>query len=316
VNASKPTDVWVDANTQLALDVSNTQISSDTTNYNFQGIQVNNEPYTSSEMITQPVTVDLIYAPTTKTQTSIDLNANPTSAMLGNPIILTGKVTSDAQRSTVTLSYSSDSKNWQSIANLTTDGNQNFSYTWNPDKAGTYFVQAYAAGDANHIAATKTLSVQVENPPNPSSDINTITKSVKDIVAKVAGASYLSSLVEFAGSLLGLGAAIASLTIPTAPPILGYLIGSLLLGFVFIFPISAIVLSVKAARNHRSPGILWLTPLLTVWIVTLAVLVANGALLIVFPLQLLQAAQILLVSSNVFLIPLLFSVGVARAVSN
>jgi Ca2+/Na+ antiporter len=83
-------------------------------------------------------------------------------------------------------------------------------------------------------------------------------KFIQDIVDRVNRLSFGSVLLGFAGSLLMLGVGIAALLVPGGSPILGYFIGSCLVGFVFVFPISAIVLSLKAARTHRCPSAVWL----------------------------------------------------------
>ncbi len=94
---------------------------------------------------------------------------------------------------------------------------------------------------------------------------------------------------------------------------MGYLIGSFLVGFVYVFPVSAIIVLVKSARSRRRPSLLWLTPLLTIWLSSMVLVVLAPKL--AAPPDLLVAAQILLVLSNVFAVPMLAAFRLARVVA-
>ena len=137
---------------------------------------------------------------------------------------------------------------------------------------------------------------------------------MRTVLGKVNGVPFVALLVGLAGSLLGLGLTIGSLLVPGSSQVAGYFIGSLLIGFVFVFPISAIVLSVKAARSHRSPRLLGLIPVATIWVAALATLLANGIVFFV-PAPLVEAVLFLLIASNVILMPLVFSVALAKFVA-
>ena len=93
----------------------------------------------------------------------------------------------------------------------------------------------------------------------------------------------------------------------------GYLIGGILVGFVYVFPVSAILVLVKSVRSKRGPSLLWLTPLLTVWLSSMALVFLGGRLAI--PPALLMAAEVLLVLSNVFAIPVLMAFRLAKVVA-
>lgn len=137
---------------------------------------------------------------------------------------------------------------------------------------------------------------------------------IRTIVEKVNSVPLAPAILALAGSLLTMGLTIGGLLAPGNAAMVGYFIGSLLIGLVFIFPISAIGFSLRAARSHRSPGVVWLIPLATIWVATLAMLLANGIVFFV-PGVLLDAVLALLVLSNATFVPLAFSVALARVVA-
>jgi cation transport ATPase len=208
-----------------------------------------------------------------------------------------------------------DNANWQPLASVLTGGDGAFTYSWTPSKSGTYLVRAFWPGDAEYTAASQTVTVSIEDPaPYNSVESGNTQTFFKDVVDQLKGVPLIAVPVELAGSLLVLGASLATILTPDASPLVGYFLGSLFLGFVFVFPISALALSFKAARRHRSPSILWLIPLATMWIAALLVLSLSGVFLAA-PQALFDAAAILLVASNTFLVPLTFSLFLAKAVA-
>jgi hypothetical protein len=314
VNGSNPTDIWIDSNTQITIEVQSTQISGSGANYDFGELRVDNQPCGSNILITKPLTVDLVYSASSKSPSSIDLNANPQTALAGQQLTLAGKISAKDISSTVNLFYSSDNTKWDPLADVLTSNDGTFSYTWKPDSPGTYFIRAYWSGNEQYAPSSRVVSVSVQEGfgGNPRSD--NIPQIIGAIVEKVNSVPFVPAILGLAGSLLTLGSAIA-LLIPGSSPVLGYFIGSLLIGFVFVFPISAIALSLKAARSHRSPGVVWLIPLATIWVAALAMLITNG-LFFFAPAPLLDAMVLLLITSNALFMPMAFSVGLARAVAS
>lgn len=314
VNGSNPTDIWIDSNTQITIEVQSTQISGSGANYNFGELRVDNRPSGSNILITKPLTVNLVYSASSKSPSSIDLNANPQTALAGQQLTLTGKISAKDVSSTINLFYSSDNAKWDPLADVPTSSDGTFSYTWKPDRPGAYFIRAYWSGNEQYAPSSRVVSVSVREGfgGNPGSD--NIPQIIGAIVEKVNSVPFVPAILGLAGSLLTLGSAIA-LLIPGSSPILGYFIGSLLIGFVFVFPISAIALSLKAARSHRSPGVVWLIPLATIWVAALAMLIANG-LFFFAPAPLLDAMVLLLIASNALFMPMAFSVGLARVVAS
>jgi hypothetical protein len=132
-------------------------------------------------------------------------------------------------------------------------------------------------------------------------------------LAAARSVPYLGTLVGFTATLMTLGYVLASFVIPGGPPIVGYFIGSIFVGFILVFPLSAAVVLVRAARTKRRPSLLWLTPLLVIWLSSLAAVLLSPSLSLAHPL--LVASQFLLVLSNVFAIPMLASFRLAKLVA-
>lgn len=313
INGSKATDIWIDSNTQVSIEVQTTQISGSGANYNFGELRVDNQSSSSSILVTKPVTIYLVYSASSKSPSSMDLNVNPTTVASGQPITFNGKIS--AKEGTVSLYYSSDNANWEPLANISATNDGSFSYTWKPDKSGTYFIRAHWPGNDQYAPASRVISVRVQEGSGADQSSGKISDFINSIMERVNSIPFVPVILGLAGSLLALGLAIGALLVPGSSHVLGYLIGSLLIGFVFIFPISAIILSVKAARSHRPPGVLWLIPLVTIWIAALAMVLTNG-LFFFAPAPLLDVILLVLVGSNAILIPLAFSVALAKVVAS
>lgn len=313
VNGSE-TGLWVDADTQFTIEVQSNQIQGTTANYNFTGLRVDGQPSDFRIMVKKPITVTLVYSERPKIQSNIDIRAYPNSIVSGYPVTVTGSVPATGA-STVNLFSSPDNINWSWFTNVTTRNDGTFTYDWKPNGTGVYFMKAFWPGDAQHGPASQVVSVHVQDSPLPKLADPNMPKFIQDILGSVNRLSFASALLGLAGSLLMLGVGIAALLVPGGSPILGYFLGSCLVGFIFVFPISALLFSLKAARTHRSPGVVWLTPLATIWIVTFAMLASGGAFFAIPPL-LLEAATVLLISSNTLLVPLIFSLMLAKLVES
>ena len=324
VNASKATNLWLDNNTQLNINVHTRQILGAVTNYNFTEIQINNQVAPPTMLVTKPITVNIIFSNQQKTQSSITLDVTPASTTTGNTVKISGSLSANranSNSSTVDLSFSNDTVKWEPMTNVTTGQGGTFSYSWTPNVPGSYLVRAYWPGNTQQVASTEITSVNVQstvptnlggsnNQPNPILELPKVMNG-----GVMNGGPLISLPLDLARSLLVLGTLFAGLLIPGAVPVIGYFIGSVLAGFVFVFPISVLVLAFRAARNQRSPSVIWLTPLLTIWIATFAILIASRMSPVV-PQALLEASTTLLLASNALLVPLGFSLIVARAVAS
>ncbi len=316
VNGTEAAELWADNNTQLDVEVPTTQIHATSVNYNFIDLQVNGQVSTSIVNVTKPTTINVVFTSQQKAPSSITVQVNPVSAISGDPVTISGSLSVDDNFSTVHLSFSADRENWQPIANVSTGQGGLFSYAWTPDAPGSYTVRAYWQGDARHVSSWDMVPVKVQTtaPANLGGPVN--LPNISQELPKVTnGWLFASTPIALARAFLALGALLAALLVSGGAPVVGYFIGSLLLGFVFVFPISAVIFSYRASKNRRSPSVIWLIPLFTMWIATLAILIASGSFLTV-PQSLLTASTLLLVASNALLVPLGFSVLVARAVAN
>ncbi len=315
VSTSKSSELWANRGEQLVLEVQTKQISGMDANYNFQELRVNGQTSSPDIIVTSPMSITIVFSQQQKASSTIDLKVTPSSTASGHPVALAGTVSGSDGPSNVTLSYSSDKANWQNLASVPTGRGGSFSYTWTPSESGTYFIRASWPGDSRHMPATEIASVEVQNSiPTYMSGSGGLQNLVQGFSNQVRAVPFVALPLELASSLLVLGSISADLLIPTAPAVIGYFIGSLLVGFVFVFPISAVGLSVKAARSRRSPSFVWLTPLATIWFAALIMLATSGVFFSASQ-ALLAALWILLISSNAFLIPLAFSLVLAKALA-
>ena len=227
---------------------------------------------------------------------------------------ISGSLSVGNNSSTVHLSFSTNKEYWQSIANVSTGQGGLFSYIWTPDAPGSYVVRAYWQGDTRHVSTSDMVPVKVQTvvPANlgGSGNVPNLSQEFSNLAKGWPSASLPFALAR---SFLALGVVLANL-IPGGAPVDGYFVGSLLLGFVFVFPVTSILFAYRASKYRRSPSVIWLIPLFTIWIAALAILVSSGLFLTV-PEALLAASTILLVAGNALLLPLGFSMLVARAVA-
>jgi hypothetical protein len=308
IQSSQPTKLWTDANSQLGIQVVTTQILGNSVNYNFTELRLDGNAPGLNIDVSKPLTISVVYSDVPKAASSIDLKVNPTIGVPGYPLTISGSLTSAAQPSTISLSYGSDNVNWQPLADVSVGTDGRFAYTWTPGTSGNYSVRAYFQGDGNHAPTSRIVSVQIKDTALPS------VEDSFNIHALANRVPFASTAFAFAGSLMTIGAAVGVLLLPSASPTLGYLIGSLIVGFVFVFPFSAIVLAVKAARSKRGPRSVNLIPLFLVWVSTLAIMVTKGSSVASSGL-LLHATALTLIISNALLFPLAFSVLLAKYVA-
>jgi hypothetical protein len=316
LNASKAAELWVDNNAPLSVGVETTEIKTTATDYNFKEIQVDGQSSSSGIRITMPIVVSIVFSGRQKAQPTITLEVNPASPISGYPVKITGSLSTDSNSSTVSLFYSSDEVNWEPMANVPTRQGGSFSYVWTPSVSGSYFIRAYWQGDSQYAPSSEVVPVRVQNGlPSDIRGSGNLPQLIQDIANRVNRMSIVSLPLELARSLLLLGVVLTAFLIPSSPPILGYFVGSLFVGFVFVFPISMAILAFNASRKRRSPSAVWLTPLLTIWGAALFLLLAGGILFAV-PQALLAASTILLVSSNTLLVPLTSSLLLIRVITS
>jgi len=313
LNGTSPYSLWVDANNPLSISVRSTQLLDSSGNYSFQEIRVDNQTYAGVLDVAKPIDVSLVFAPASKQSASLSLQVMPSVAVSGIPLSITGSVEGQTgEPTTVVISYSSGNSGWEQIANVPTDQNGEFAYTWLATAPGNYSIKASWLGNSKYSSTSQIVGVRVvDSIPIAGPDLfNQILQSWLPAARNVP---YLGTLVSFTGTLMTLGYVLASFVIPGGPPIVGYFLGSIFVGFILVFPFSAAIVLVRAARTRRRPSLLWLAPLLVIWLSSLALVLLSPALSPAH--SLLVASQILLVVSNVFAIPMLASFPLAKLVA-
>lgn len=313
LNGSAVHAQWADANQVLPITVQSTEIQGSTNNYFLSEVLADNQTFTGSLDVTMPSDISLVYSQKPKLATTLSLTVVPTVAVAGYPISITGSIDA-AEPGPVDLQYSSANSTWQELATVSTSQSGAFAYAWRPTTPGEFSVKASWAGDATHSSAFQVVVIKVVSSSLPTvTGSDTLAQILQAGLAVVNRVPYVSALVSLAASLMVLGYVLTSFVVPGGSPLIGYLIGSFLVGFVYVFPVSAIIVLVKSARSRRRPSLLWLTPLLAVWLSSLVLVVLAPEL--VTPPELLVAARILLVVSNVFLVPMLAAFRLARVVA-
>ena len=313
LNGTSPYSLWADANHPLSISVRTTQIQDPSGNYSFQEIQIDNQPYTGVLDVAQPIDVSLVFTPTTIQSESLSLQVTPSIAVSGIPLSITGSINPmTAEPTTVAISYSTGNGGWQHVANVPVAQNGEFAYTWEETAPGNYSIKASWSGNSNS-STSQIVGVRVVNSVPMIAGSDLFIQILQSGLAAARGVPYLGTLVRFTGTLMTLGYILASFVIPSGPPIAGYFIGSIFVGFILVFPFSAAVVLVRAARTRRRPSSLWLTPLLVIWLSSLALVLLSPALSPAQPL--LVTSEVLLVLSNVFAIPMLASFRLAKLVA-
>lgn len=315
LNGSVPYSHWIDANLQLPITVQTTQIQGPNSNYYLAELRADNQTFTNAIEITKPVDVALVYTESPKLATTLSLRVLPSVAIPGIPFSISGSVNGlTGPSAPVDILYNSGSNGWQQIATIPLTQSGGFSYTWQVSAPGNYSIKASWPGDSQHSPIAQTADVKVVGSVVPimiGSDA--LTQFLQTGLGEAKRVPYLSGIISFTGSLMALGYVLASFMLPGGPPIFGYFVGSMIVGFTFIFPIGALVVVARAARTKRRPSLIWLTPLLTVWLASLTLVILGPALLTPQPLVI--AAQVLLIVSNVFVIPLFAAFRLGKLVA-
>ena len=130
---------------------------------------------------------------------------------------------------------------------------------------------------------------------------------VQSLRTHLIGVPYVSALVGLTTTLVNLGTLLAA---PYGPPIAGFFIGSMFVGFIYVFPVSALALLYRSVKTKRRPDRLKLLPLALVWGSSLSVVVLGTTLTVLHPF--IALSEMLLVLTNALLFPLLAAYQIAR----
>jgi hypothetical protein len=313
LNGSSPYTMWVAANDQLPIAVETTQIQNLNTNYYFAELRSDNQTLSGSLDVTKPVQVSLVYSESTKQTSSLSLKAFPSVAIPGMPLSISGSIDGlVAQDGVVDLQYRSANNDWQELATVPLGQNGAFTYSWQPSAPGNYSIKATWPGDSKYSSAAGVVDVRVLSSPVPmTGGLGDPTQMIQSGFESLKESPYMFTLIGFAASLMTLGSILVSFT--GGPPVAGYFVGSIIVGFVFVFPISAALVVLRATKTRRRPSLIWLTPLLTIWLSSLMLVFLSPNLANLQGIAL--ASEILLIASNVFAIPLLVSFRLAKLVA-
>jgi len=315
LNGTTPYTLWVDAYTPLSINIQSTQIQQSTTNYVYAGMRVDNQSVTGDLTITKPLDVIVIFTGVPKATVNVQLDVSPTVAAPGYPLSITGSVqsTSTAQTS-IKLLYSMNNVSWQPMADVSVSPDGSFSYTYPFAQPGNYFLKAYWPGDSDHSSTSQAVNVHIVDSTIPIIGTSeSLTQLVRSVMETFAEFPYASTLLTIASSLMTFGYTLTEYILPGGSRLFGYIIGSFLVGFIFVFPVSAAVAVLRTLTSHRRPSFLWLSPVAGLWLVSLALLVASFLYSAIQPFGL--AAEVSLVLCNVFLVPIATSLGVARVLA-
>ena len=318
LNGTAPYTTWVDAYTPLAINIQTTQIQQSTTSYVYAGMRVggSNQPVTGDLTITKPLDVLVIFTGIPKDSVNVQLAVSPTVASPGYPLNISGFVQSPSKTSSsVSLLYSLNNVNWQQIADVSVAPDGTFSYVYPFAQPGDYYLKASLISDPNSMSASPTVNVHIVDSALPTSgSFESLAQLLRETMGWFSELPYASTLLSIAGGLMILGRTLTSYLIPGGGlPILGDMVGSLLVGFVFVFPVSASIGTVRALASHHRPSLLWLTPITTTWLVSIGLLTTSFFYSAALPFQ--SVAELSLIISNIFLIPIATSLTLARAVS-
>ena len=136
---------------------------------------------------------------------------------------------------------------------------------------------------------------------------NGLSLLTQSLVSNLKGVPYLSGLIGLTTTLVNLGTLLAA---PHGPPIAGFFIGSMFVGFIYVFPVSALALLYRSMKTKRHPRSLKLVPLGIVWGSSLTVVILSASVNALHPFVALS--EMLLVLTNTLLFPLLAAYQVAR----
>jgi hypothetical protein len=305
LNVSTPYRQWIDADQKLPITIQSTQISGSNTNYYFSELRANNQTLAGTLEVKKPVAITLIYTQTPKLSTAISLQVSPSVTTSGIPLSITGSIRGlTGEPANVQILYNSPNNSWQNLASIPVTQNGGFTYSWQASTPGEYSLKAYWPGDSQHSPASQTVAVKVLDPGTlTAGGSDPLTRLIQVGMATANNIPFLSPFISLTKTMITLGFVLSAFAIPGGSPILGYLIGSLFVGFTFVFPIAAVVIPIICMKTRRGPSLGWVIPLLVIWLSSLFLVVLGPVVASLQPYA--AASKTLLLLSNTFLLPIL-----------
>ena len=166
--------------------------------------------------------------------------------------------------------------------------------------------------------ATTPNSAPAPSIPASPNESATETTSRDDAIATILGNALLAGktiplltpMISFTANLANVGYLLATILVPSGPPIAGYVVGSLFIGLIYVLPVSALILLYRTAKTKRQPKIRTLAPLAIIWITALALILLSAN--IVALQSLVVTLQILLILVTMLLFPLAIAFRMAK----
>ena len=122
---------------------------------------------------------------------TISMTLSPPSITLGSSVTISGAIDPVRANVNVTILYKPSGGDWTFLANVTTDSNGNYSYTWKPEEAGTYEVKASWKGDPTTLGAES-------DPPYPTLTVKAAAEiPLEIVVAAVVGIIIIVAIVVY-----------------------------------------------------------------------------------------------------------------------
>ena len=93
----------------------------------------------------------------TLASSTISLIISSTYIIQGSTITLSGQLSPTLQNKTVTIYIKINNLPWTVLGTVTTDSNGRFTYVWNAEAAGIYYIRASWSGDNNYTGADSSI---------------------------------------------------------------------------------------------------------------------------------------------------------------
>jgi len=92
-----------------------------------------------------------------KQPTTISISLSATSIGLGESVTISGAISPAVEGAIVKIMYEKEGGSWRQLAQVTTDDQGRYSYTWRPTEVGTYHLKSTWEGDDTHFGATSNV---------------------------------------------------------------------------------------------------------------------------------------------------------------
>jgi hypothetical protein len=117
-----------------------------------------NLAYNPSESTVQMITIN-------KLESNITIQVIPQKVTIGQNITISGQLTPHKNGTLIIIRYRKTTEtSWRILAEVTTNAEGIFNYTWKTDEAGKFILEASWAGDETYQGTSATATVKIEEP--------------------------------------------------------------------------------------------------------------------------------------------------------